>query len=86
MRNKLDNATMADLLAYCSRLASMVSPRDALNYYGFTFDGAVGDTLRGLAQLYATDGNIADFMEDELYGPTLKQMLADINRLLEDGV
>lgn len=83
---KLTDQELADLFAYCARLASLVSPRDAMGYYGFTFDGAVTDTFYGLAMLYAGEGinQTADnFKSDELYGPTLQQMLADIRRLLD---
>lgn len=86
---KLSDTELSDLFAYCARLASMVSPADARRYYGFTFDSAVKDTFYGLAMLYANEGisqTADDFKSDELYGPTLQRMLADINRVLEKGV
>lgn len=86
MNDKLTNAAMANLLAYCARLATMVSPKNARDYYGFTFDGAVGDTLSGLARLYENDGSLTTFMQDELYGPTLRQMLEDIDNYLSGGI
>lgn len=86
---KLSNEDLADLFAYCARLASLVSSRDAEHYYGFTFDGAVKDTFYGLAMLYADEGvnrTADDFKSDEFYGPILEQMLTDIRRVLNgDG-
>jgi hypothetical protein len=87
INQKLTDEELSDLFAYCARLASMVAPANAREYYGFTFDGAVKDTFYGLAMLYAGEGiahNIEEFKEDECYGPTLKQMLSDIRRILED--
>lgn len=86
---KLTDEELADLFAYCARLASMVSPRDAQHYYGFTLDGSVKDTFYGLAMLYAGEGvckTAEDFKSDEFYGPVLQQMLADIRRLLNGEV
>ena len=90
---KLTDAELSDLFAYCARLARMVSPRDAKRYFGFTFDGAVGDTLDGLAMLYGGGlselfesefgKTAADFKNDGLYGPTFRQMMDDIHRLLD---
>ena len=80
-RALLTNEELADLFGYCAQLARMVSPADAWRYFRFTFDGAMVDTFYGLAQLYAGNGlaqNAAEFKQDELYGPTLQQMLADI--------
>lgn len=84
--NKLTDDELADLFGYCARLASMVAPADVKKYYGFTFDGAVKDTFYGLAMLYGGEGithNIEEFRKDELYGPTLEQMLFDIRRILD---
>ena len=84
--NLLTNDELADLFGYCARLSSLVSPRDAMRYYHFTFDGAVTDTFYGLAMLYAGEGiarNATDFKQDGLYGPTLQQMLADIRAILD---
>jgi hypothetical protein len=86
---KLTDEELADLFAYCARLASMVSPMDAMRYYGFTLDGAVKDTFYGLAMLYAGEGaakTAEDFKSDELYGPTLERMLFDVRRLLNGEV
>lgn len=86
---KLTNAELADLFGYCARLSTMVSPLAAQRYYGFTFDGAVTETLYGLAMLYAGEGisrTGAEFKRDELYGPTLQRMLTDIRRVLDEGV
>ena len=91
--DKLTDQELADLFSYCSRLARMVSPADAARYFRFTFDGTVGDTLGGLAMLYANelssepDGNTATaFKRDELYGPTLRQMMDDIRAVLDGRV
>jgi len=87
--DKLTDQELADLFSYCARLSSMVSPRDAMKYYHFTFDGAVTDTFYGLAMLYAGEGaarSADDFKRDELYGPTLRQMLEDIRGILDGRV
>lgn len=84
--DKLTDEELALLFSYCARLSSMVSPQNAKRYYGFTFDGAVTDTFYGLAMLYEGDGiakNADEFKNDELYGPTLRQMLKDIEALLD---
>lgn len=85
-KSLLTNDELSDLFAYCARLSSMVSPRDAMRYYHFTFDGAVRDTFYGLAMLYAGEGvarSAAEFKQDGLYGPTLQQMLTDIRAILD---
>lgn len=84
---KLTDEELADLFAYCSQLARLVAPLSAKKYCDFTFDGAVIDTLQGLAMLYSNelrgDNTGEAFKRDGLYGPTLKQMLDDIGRLLD---
>lgn len=86
---KVPEETLADLFAYCVCLARLVAPAQAKDYFGFQFDGAVIDTLRGLAMLYSgeirPESTFTEFMKDELYGPTLKQMLADLERYRELG-
>lgn len=84
-RERLTDLELADLFSYCARLARMVSPRDAERYFGFTYDSTVGDTLTGLAMLYAGELG-TEFKTDELYGPTFRQMLADIRHLLDSGL
>lgn len=84
-REHLTDLELADLFSYCARLARMVSPQDAMRYFGFAYDGAVVDTLNGLAMLYAGELK-TDFKTDELYGLTLRQMLADIRHLLDAGL
>ena len=79
--SKLSNKELADVFYYCATLSRLVSPRDAAKYFGFTFDGAVTDTLRGLAIMYDSDGDINKFKADELYGPVFKQMITDVNAL-----
>ena len=80
---KLTDKELADLFYYCATLARLVSPRDAKVHFGFTFDGAVIDTLRGLAMMYEKDGDIKDFKSNELYGSVFDQMLSDVNTLFE---
>lgn len=80
---KLTDLELSNLFFYCAQLARAVSPNDAMRYFGFTFDGAVIDTLRGLGMLYAGEAKTGDdFRRDELYGPTLRQMMDDINEYL----
>lgn len=80
---KLTDLELSNLFFYCAQLARAVSPNDAMRYFGFTFDGAVIDTLRGLGMLYAGEAKTGDdFRRDELYGPTLRQMMDDINKYL----
>ena len=81
-KTKLTNTELADIFAYCERLSRMVSSRNAREYYGFTFDSAISDTLNGLAVMYEKDGDIDEFKRDEFYGPMLKQIFSDINELL----
>ena len=81
---KLTDNELADLFSYCATLSRLVSPRDAMVHFGFTFDGAVIDTLRGLAVMYDEDKDIKDFKSDELYGRTLEQMFSDIKTLLRE--
>ena len=78
---RLTDLELADLFSYCARLARLVSPRDAMRYFRFEYGGEVADTLNGLAMLYAGELK-TDFKTDELYGPTFRQMLSDIRRLL----
>jgi hypothetical protein len=80
---KLTDLELADVLLYCVQLARLVSPNDARKHFGFTFDGAVIDTLRGMAMLYAGEVKTGDdFKRNELYGPTLRQMMDDIHEYL----
>lgn len=86
INQKLTDEELSELFGYCARICTMVAPADAQRYYGFTFDSAVKDTFYGLAMLYAGEGiahNIEEFKQDELYGPTLEQMLSDIRRILD---
>lgn len=83
-KRKLTDLELADLFAYCARLAKLVSPRDAQKYYGFSFDGAISDTLTGLAVMYHTNGDIDHFKNDELFGPVFNKMVSDIHTLLEE--
>ena len=77
---KLTDLELSNLFFYCNQLARAVSPNDAMRYFGFTFDGAVIDTLHALGVLYAGEARTGDdFRRDELYGPTLRQMMDDIN-------
>lgn len=88
-RDLLANEELAELFAYCARLSTMVSPRDAEHYYGFTFDGSVTDTFYGLAMLYAGEGickTAEDFKNDELYGQVLRRMLRDIRSVIDGSV
>ncbi len=78
---KLSNKELADVFYYCATLSRLVSPRDAEVHFGFNFDGAVTDTLRGLARMYDTDGDVSDFKSDELYGEVFAQMIKDSNAL-----
>jgi hypothetical protein len=80
---KLTDRELADMFSYCATLSRLVSPRDARVHFGFTFDGAVTDTLRGLAVMYDENGDIKDFKSDELYGTILEQIFSDINTLSE---
>lgn len=83
---KLTDAELADIFAYCARLSKLVAPRDAERYFGFTFDGAVTDTFYGLAMLYANEGinrTGDDFKNDEFYGSVLRTMFRDIRRILD---
>lgn len=80
---QLTNKELADIFSYCGNLSRMVSPNDAKKYYGFTFDGAISDTLYGLAVMYEHNESIDDFKSDEFYGPVLERIFSDINDLSE---
>ncbi|MBR4039394.1 MAG: helix-turn-helix transcriptional regulator [Clostridia bacterium] len=82
----LPHEDLADIFAYCAHISRLVSPRQAMTYFNFTYDGSVADTFYGLSMLYAGEGaarSADDFKKDELYGPTLQQMLKDIREILE---
>lgn len=82
--DKLTNKELSDILFYCATLARLVSPNDAMRYFGFTFDGAVVDTLRELSLIYEKDGDIQDIKSDELYGSVLKLIISDVKNLLNE--
>lgn len=83
---KLTDEELAKVFSYCARLSSLVAPAQAKMYYGFTFDGAVTDTLYGLAMLYANElcggSTVESFKQDELYGPVFERMMSEIDLVL----
>ena len=90
MRKLLTDKELSDLFWYSAQLARMVSPADAKKYYGFTFDGAIADTLQALSVMYTGENVyykcdcIDDIKSDGCYGPTLEQIFKDVKRCLGD--
>ena len=88
-RKLFTEAELSDLFWYAAQLARMVSPAAAKEYYNFTFDGAVADTLQAISVMYENAENnyyicrdVEQLKEDGCYGPTLSQIFKDIKQYL----
>jgi hypothetical protein len=67
---------LAPILLYCSKLLRIVTPTEAMRYYGIRHDEAVNDFLNDLA-LSMYDGDILD-VNSELYKDIYKRMCEDV--------
>lgn len=68
---------LAPILRYCSKLLRIVTPTEAMRYYGIRHDEAVNDFLNDLA-LSMYDGNFLN-VNSELYKAIYKRMCEDVS-------